>query len=202
MLLEVSSEEILNEEWSKILSKLSRVSKLSKVSKELSEKVKVKVSKKIGRKLSAPDITATHMTCNKCLVDKDMSEFNVDRSKRCGHQYTCRECSNRIVAKHTADNHDSYIMRQREWYAKNGKKYWNSYYYKHRDNIMYIQKKCMAMKKLRKMIEDGKYTMPETCSSCKSHIVNGNKLYAIFDNFKNVGSVRWLCRKCKKIELK
>jgi hypothetical protein len=168
----------------------------SQEAQEAQESAEV-TKKKRGRKPSALDSTATHMICNVCKVDKPMNEFNLDRSKRCGHQYTCRECSNAIVTKHTAENYEAYVAREKSWYESKGKNYYKKYYQKNKKALLYNQKKFTTIKKLKKLIEAGEYVKPCSCCKCFD---SSKKLYAIFDSFEDIKNVRWLCYKCKKSE--
>ena len=63
------------------------------------------------------DYLLVNRTCTKCLSEKDISEFGVDKQKKDGVSSHCRECRKRSSNKHYAENTDYYKKRNRNFYA-------------------------------------------------------------------------------------
>jgi 5-methylcytosine-specific restriction endonuclease McrA len=73
--------------------------------------------------------------CRKCKVQKDVSFFNKDKSKKLGVRRICKECHRKETSEYALDNKDVYSKRAKEWYLANkakkqeyDKKYRKKYY--------------------------------------------------------------------------
>ena len=57
--------------------------------------------------------------CNKCKVEKPLSDFSKDKSRKDGHQYKCKACGADYDAKHYAENKEEIVKRSAKDYAEN-----------------------------------------------------------------------------------
>lgn len=79
--------------------------------------------------------------CNKCNTAKDLSKFNKDRTKKDGHEYTCKECKKIYLLgfkeelsirkrKYRLKNKESIKIKSKNYYINNREKMLISTYYK------------------------------------------------------------------------
>lgn len=54
-----------------------------------------------------------------CKTAKDIDEFNIDRSRKDGHSYVCRDCSRQIGREYRANNYEAEKERSANYYNKN-----------------------------------------------------------------------------------
>jgi hypothetical protein len=51
--------------------------------------------------------------CGKCGVDKELSDFNINPTRKDGYQYLCRVCEHEYKKNHYLHNKESYLIRIR-----------------------------------------------------------------------------------------
>jgi hypothetical protein len=57
-------------------------------------------------------------TCTKCNKSKSLDNFSINRSKKDGHNYVCKDCKNEYTKQHYSDNKSKYLEK-----AKRNKKH-------------------------------------------------------------------------------
>ena len=80
--------------------------------------------------------------CNKCNINKNISMFYKDKSKKCGIRHICKSCDNLAVEKWRVNNKDRYLARERKRdRSESSKKAKNITSQKHRNELsdMYIR---------------------------------------------------------------
>lgn len=115
-------------------------------------------------------------TCTKCLVEKQNSEFNMDRRSKSGIQSACKVCSN---------------LASRKWYLKNAKEkkaYKMNYYYAN-------SSKVFSHNLINNSIKYGLIDPPENCSRCTATSENANMVYHHPD-YNHPAIVISLCKSC------
>jgi len=58
------------------------------------------------------------MKCNKCQLDKKLSEFNKDKKAPTGYRRTCKECDRLAIKDYYKRNSETIKRKARERYRK------------------------------------------------------------------------------------
>ena len=67
----------------------------------------------MGRKLK-PRIIHASLTCNKCLLNKPVSDFQKCRARVSGYQGSCRECQNKMTATWREKTNQAYWRHKKD----------------------------------------------------------------------------------------
>ena len=72
--------------------------------------------------------------CTKCLIDKELSEFNKSNKTKDGRRERCRYCQNSDSKKYYQDNKDYFEKFKRDWNSNNPN-YMKEYYQDNKEKI-------------------------------------------------------------------
>lgn len=61
--------------------------------------------------------------CSKCHIEKDESEFGVDKNTKDGHKYACKICRNKQEVGYSRQNPERKRGRSLKWFRKNKDRY-------------------------------------------------------------------------------
>jgi len=61
-------------------------------------------------------------TCSKCGVEKELSEFDRDKSRSSGFDHRCKVCASEKNRKWRAENPEKVREKNRKWRAENPEK--------------------------------------------------------------------------------
>ena len=133
--------------------------------------------------------------CSICKVEKELNEFNKDKSRKDGLMYKCKLCEKQYYLLNREKIKQYYQLNREE---KN--QYQKEYNHMNREKINQYQnqykkrspEKQKARVKLNDAVRTGKIHKPLYCSSCE-----GDKhLEAHHTDYTKPLEVLWLCRTC------
>ena len=135
--------------------------------------------------------------CSRCKIEKELNEFNKDKSSKDGLRYRCKLCEKQYYQLNREEkNQYQKQYRQlnrekiREYSQLNKEKInQNKNQYYHRN-----PEKQKARLKLNNAVRRGKIHKPVFCSSCDSD----RHLEAHHTDYSNPLQVLWLCRSCHR----
>ena len=139
--------------------------------------------------------------CRVCKVEKELKEFNKDKSRKDGFQGMCKLC-----LKQYYHLNKEKITQCHKQYRQLNKEKIKQYYQINREEIKEYQKqyqkqyyrrnpeKNKARQKLNRAVRSGKVHKPVFCSSCDSD----KHLEAHHTDYTKPFDVLWLCRSCHR----
>ena len=126
--------------------------------------------------------------CCRCKEEKDLKEFNNDKSAKDGLQYVCRICQNQCQKQYYQRNRENSKERMKQYQQRNREKINQNKKQRYHRN----PEKDKARSMLNRAVKSGKIHKPLYCSSCE-----GDKhLEAHHTDYSKPLEVLWLCRSC------
>lgn len=120
--------------------------------------------------------------CNRCFVEKELTEFFKDKNHSTGRYSFCKKCKNETTAKWRSENRERYNS------------YVRSYNKKNRRRIHYKQKYGITVEQYEGMLE----CQGKVCWICQKTNGNAEKSLVI-DHNHQTGKVRGLlCYGCNR----
>ncbi len=130
--------------------------------------------------------------CSKCEIEKGLSRFSKDRSRKNGLRIWCKECCRESLRKYRKSNPEKRKVSKDKWNLEN------------KEKATEIQKKaskkfCLENPEKRKAhqmvgnaITVGRLTRPSICESCfNERFTEGHH-----EDYSKPLDVEWLCKKC------
>ena len=81
--------------------------------------------------------------CSRCKQEKDIGNFQRDKSSSTGYKYYCKQCAKKTSHESYKKNYKKINAKHNEW-VKNHKEEWQEYY---RDYVKENKDKLIAWKK-------------------------------------------------------
>ena len=141
--------------------------------------------------------------CTKCGVEKPLSEFNKNKSKKDGFGTECKPCAKQNLKKWLIKNPEKQKAIKKKWYENNKE----AVYKQSRNWIKNNQEsyKFHARKSLLKKygltpesFEEKKLAQDNKCEICKEKL--DNSVHTCVDHCHSTGKTRGiLCRKCNNV---
>ena len=150
-------------------------------------------------------------TCSKCIVEKDLSEFYKDRSRKDGLYSRCKKCHNEAVKRYSQTDkgkesnrkgHCKYRQTEvgKETERKSSQAYSRTEKGREvsrkadRKRYQFSPEKLKARIAVNHTIRDGKITRPSICEYCfEKGLIDGHH-----EDYSKPLDVDWLCKKCHK----
>ena len=140
-------------------------------------------------------------TCRKCRQEKDISEFNKDKSKKNGYKNICKNCTKLVSIQYYLNNKEKLDNNNKLYYSNNKEKInkiHNSYYSNNKTNILKQNKTYNIINKL-KISEYRIKNRHKFLEANKKYYHNNKKI--ILKKEKERRKVRYKTNICFKIEV-
>lgn len=96
------------------------------------------------------NINIVSKLCKKCNIEKDIFNFNKDKSKKDGYRNSCKACQKKYLSEYYSDNKDDINAKNGEW-KKNNKEYLSekskNYYQENKESILIKRKEYIKNNK-------------------------------------------------------
>ena len=142
--------------------------------------------------------------CCRCKIEKDLNEFNKDKSRKDGLMYKCKLCEKEYRQLNREKKKQYYQMnkeKKKQYYLMNKEKIdqcQKQYYQMNKEKKKQYKKRSPEKHKARGIlnmaVRRGKVHKPLYCSSCDSD----KHLEAHHTDYSNPLEVLWLCRSCHR----
>lgn len=128
------------------------------------------------------------MKCSICKIEKENSDFYIDRSRKGGIHHRCKDCSRIEYRARRVRNADGYKKKDARYYQNNKEKIKSA----RREYAKENYHKNLAREKVRRAVYSGKLTRPSNCSECGKDCMPD----AHHEDYSKPLEVIWLCREC------
>lgn len=122
--------------------------------------------------------------CNRCKIEKDVSEFYGNPANLDGLDYKCKKCAGIYSKKYYLENKDD-----KKKYRENNREKRRVYSKKYRENN---REKTFAHHKVAEAVKRGELVRPTSCSKCNKD----GKIHGHHNNYNEPLEVIWLCQNC------
>lgn len=148
-------------------------------------------------------------TCKICNKTKEESEFYIcsykSKSGKIYYAGRCKECDNKRRKKLFYDNHEKYLVKNRQYYDEH-KEQWTNYNQwdqtpegkARKIELQKIRraknrKQYLAQKKFGRACKAGKIERPKKCELCGKE---NYKIIGHHDDYDKPFDVQWICEEC------
>ena len=140
-------------------------------------------------------------TCNKCGIEKELTEFGTDNTQNDRHNRTCRLCKSAKEQAYYQQHKQQILSYHKRWRNQEGRALHKISQKKYSDNNrdviqdknyryrMLNQEKIMAHSKVGYAIKTG-ILIPEPCKCGKT------KVHGHHEDYSKPLEVVWLCSRC------